>query len=65
MSSLMLWDEITKCGKETKTRQGLMVVLTVVPLLVSIKDRSLTALLSCGTHAPHLAGRISRSDREA
>jgi len=36
-----------------------------VPLPVLIKDRSLTALLSCGTHAPHLAGRISRSNREA
>ena len=39
--------------------------LIIVPLPVSIKDRSLTALLSCWTHAPHLAGRISRSDREA
>ena len=39
--------------------------LTVVPLHVSIKDRSLTALLSCWTHGPRLAGRISLSDHEA
>jgi len=36
-----------KCGKEFETGQGLTVGLTVVPLPVSIKDRSLTALLSC------------------
>jgi len=42
-----------------------MLVSTVVPLLVLIKDRPLTALLSYWTHAPCLAGRISRSDREA
>jgi len=40
-------EKVTKCGNEFETGQGLMVVLTVVPLPVSIKDRSLMALLSC------------------
>jgi len=40
-------EKVTKCGNELETGQGLMVKLTVVPLPVSIKDRSLTALLSC------------------
>ena len=47
VSGQCIGEKVTKCGKELETGQGLMVVLTVVPLSVSIKDRSLTALLSC------------------
>jgi len=60
----MLWWKVTKCGKETEPGWSYGGV-DIVPLPVSIKDRSLTALLSCWTDAPLLAGRISRSDREA
>jgi len=46
-------------------QQGMEVLGAYLSPPVSIKDRSLTALLSCRTHAPHLAGRISHFDREA
>ena len=42
-----------------------MFVVIIVIMSVSFKDRPLEALLSCLMHASHIAGWISRSDREA
>ena len=61
----LLWEKNNQVWNEIGDRAGSYSGLTIVPLPGSIKDRSLAALLSCWTHAPHLAGRIRRSDREA
>ena len=52
-------------GMMLEKQQGMEVLGAYLSPPVSIKNRSLTTLLSCWTHAPHLTGRISHSDREA
>jgi len=52
-------------GTMIEKQQDMEVLGAYLSPPMSIKDRLLTALLSCWTHAPHLIGRKSHSSREA
>ena len=61
----MLMNKKRPDGIVIEKQQGMKVLMPIYPRLCWLRTDSLYVLMSCLTHALHLVGQISHSDREA